>query len=344
MTINARYYFGQPVAGGRIAWVAHRQPYYSPYRWMEEDGEDEEGGGYWYGDEEALQGSARLDANGTAEITVPVALDENGNDYSLRIEARVADASSREVSGSTVVNATYGAFLLAANPEQYVIGTGASTVLRIRAVDYLGAPQPGQPVTVTVVTRIPGRTLDGRQRHGSGDDGNVTTDCGGPRRVDVQGSADCWRVSRPRLGAERRPDDPRRHLRVGAGRAGVHERRLRPRSLSRAHSREEDGRARRNRPLPDPGRGVRRGRAGHEGGAGRLLAPGRPCEGQRDDRGAHQRRGHRRHVGQHRVPLEGSPLSCRATREGAGGVASAAGEPHGRAGRVEAAHAGEVSA
>jgi uncharacterized protein YfaS (alpha-2-macroglobulin family) len=158
VTINARYYFGQPVAGGRIAWVAHRQPYYSPYRWMEEDGEDEEGGGgYWYGDEEALQGSARLDANGMTEITVPVALDEKGNDYSLRIEARVADVSSREVSGSTVVNATYGTFLLVANPEQYVIGTNASTVLRIRAVDYLGAPQPGLPVKVTVTTRVPGR-------------------------------------------------------------------------------------------------------------------------------------------------------------------------------------------
>jgi alpha-2-macroglobulin len=157
VTINARYYFGQPVAGGRIAWVAHRQPYYSMYRWMEEDSDEEEGGGYWYGDEQALQGSARLDAGGKAEITVPVALDEKGNDYSLRIEARVTDPSSREVSGSTVVNATYGAFLLAARPEQYVIGTGASTVLRIRAVDYLGAPQPGQQVTVTVVTRIAGR-------------------------------------------------------------------------------------------------------------------------------------------------------------------------------------------
>jgi len=180
VTINARYYFGQPVAGGRIAWAAHRQPYYSPYRWMEEDGEDEEGGGgYWYGDEEALQGSARLDANGTAEITVPVALDEKGNDYSLRIEARVADASSREVSGSSVVNATYGAFLLVANPEQYVIGTSESTVLRIRAVDYLGAPQPGQPVTVTVVTRVPGRywtDSDGTQVVTTG---KVTTDADG---------------------------------------------------------------------------------------------------------------------------------------------------------------------
>src|SRR5262249_3299900 len=122
-TINARYYFGQPVAGGRIAWVAHRQPSYSPYpRAGGEDpaydwtDEGEEGGGrYWYGEEEALEGSARLDANGTAEISVPVALDEHGNDYSLRIEARVTDASSREVSGATVVNATYGAFLLAAN-------------------------------------------------------------------------------------------------------------------------------------------------------------------------------------------------------------------------------------
>src|SRR5262245_25542654 len=148
---------------------------------MEEGGDDEEGGGggYWYGDDQALQGTARLDANGKAEITVPVALDENGDDYSLRIEARVTDPSSREVSGSTVVNATYGAFLLTLRPEQYVIGTGASTVLRIRAVDYLGTPQPGRQVKVTVVTRIPGRywsDADGTQVVTTAD---VTTDAEG---------------------------------------------------------------------------------------------------------------------------------------------------------------------
>ena len=64
-----RYYFGQPVANGKVAYVAHKQPYYSPLRWS--DDEDEGGGGYWYGDDQVVEGEARLDANGNATIEVP---------------------------------------------------------------------------------------------------------------------------------------------------------------------------------------------------------------------------------------------------------------------------------
>ena len=41
-TVDARYYFGQPVANGRVRYVVNKQPYYSPFRW--DDGfEGEEG-------------------------------------------------------------------------------------------------------------------------------------------------------------------------------------------------------------------------------------------------------------------------------------------------------------
>ena len=78
--------------------------------------------------------------------------------------------------------------------------------------------------------------------------------------------------------------------------------------------------------LPRPRRRVRRRRPGHEGGAGRLLVSRRPRAGQRDVRGADRRRGRRRHLGEHRVPDEGSALSGGAPGQGAGDVAAAAGD------------------
>ena len=46
-SVQARYYFGQPVANARVRYVVNQQAYYSPLRWSDES--DEEGGGeYWY--------------------------------------------------------------------------------------------------------------------------------------------------------------------------------------------------------------------------------------------------------------------------------------------------------
>ena len=42
------------------------------------------------------------------------AVDDNGRDFSARIEAQVTDAANREVSGRTIVHATFGTFLLSA--------------------------------------------------------------------------------------------------------------------------------------------------------------------------------------------------------------------------------------
>lgn len=172
-TIDARYYFGQPVANGKVTYVAHKQPYYSPLRWSD----DEEGGDdYWDGDVQTEQGEARLDKDGKAIITLPAEQDENAHDYSLRIEARVTDASNREVSGRALVHATAGAFLIAASVDQYVVRPGEKTVLNIRALDYTGVPQPNRAVRVVAQSRVQGRGWsdeDGTREVASG---TVTTD------------------------------------------------------------------------------------------------------------------------------------------------------------------------
>ena len=57
--VQARYYFGQPVANGQLRWVVNQQPYFSPLRWND----DVEGGdsSYWYGDNQTAEGTLRLD-------------------------------------------------------------------------------------------------------------------------------------------------------------------------------------------------------------------------------------------------------------------------------------------
>jgi len=146
VSIQARYYFGQPVANGQLRWVVNQQPYYSPLRW--DDGFEGGGSSYWYGDDQTAQGTVRLDAQGKAEVRIPLAVDDNGRDFSARIEAQVTDAANRQVSGNTTVHATYGAFLVAAQTTNSVFRAGSPVEVNLRAVDYAGSPQPNVPVRV----------------------------------------------------------------------------------------------------------------------------------------------------------------------------------------------------
>ena len=149
VSVQARYYFGQPVANARVRWVVNQQPYYSPFRWNEGfDGE--EGGGYWYGDNQTARGELRLDASGKGELRVPLGVDDNGRDFSARIEAQVTDAANREVSGRTIVHATYGAFMLSAQTSNYVYQPGSQAQIAIRALDYEGAAHPQVPIAAVL--------------------------------------------------------------------------------------------------------------------------------------------------------------------------------------------------
>lgn len=148
VNVQARYYFGQPVANGRLRWVVNQQPYYSPLRWNDDYGNTESS--YWYGDNQTAEGTLRLDADGKATIRVPLGVDDDQNDFSARIEAQVTDAANREVSGRTVVHATYGTFLLSAEAGSTVHRAGSTTQISVRAVDYLGTPQPDVPLTLVL--------------------------------------------------------------------------------------------------------------------------------------------------------------------------------------------------
>ncbi|MEQ1758011.1 MAG: alpha-2-macroglobulin family protein [Vicinamibacterales bacterium] len=145
-TVEARYYFGQPVAGGRVRYVVGRQSYFSPFRYTDEfEGDGEPG---YYGGEQDIIGELRLDAQGRGEIRVPTELASTEQDLTFHIEAQVTDASGREISGATNAIATYGSFLTSTQVDGYVFRAGQTVTASFRAVDYLGVDKPGVALRV----------------------------------------------------------------------------------------------------------------------------------------------------------------------------------------------------
>jgi uncharacterized protein YfaS (alpha-2-macroglobulin family) len=145
-TIEARYYFGEPVANAKVKYVVHTQrSYYFGDEDEEADQPSNEGGGdeggaddsgFFYG-EQIIEEEGKLDANGRLVITVPTKLeDKYKNDVEYRIEARVTDAANREIPGHNGFLATYGALHVTVEAQSYVYQQGETAQFTVKAIDY----------------------------------------------------------------------------------------------------------------------------------------------------------------------------------------------------------------
>jgi uncharacterized protein YfaS (alpha-2-macroglobulin family) len=147
--IEARYFFGEPVANARVKYVVHTMARY----WSDpEDTDDSEGGSAdsaddsaddsdeTYGATEEQEHDGVLDAQGRLTVTLPVAVDPKHEDQDYRIEARVTDAANREVAGHSTVLATYGSFRVSAEPVSYIFKPGDPVRVKVTAQDYDGKP------------------------------------------------------------------------------------------------------------------------------------------------------------------------------------------------------------
>ena len=140
-TIDARYYFGEPVANAKVKWVVHTSPYWPMGRGEDEDqaeaGGEEEGADNAEaddsdgGEQEEEEKSGTLDADGKLQIEVPTKVDSKKQDLVYRIEARVTDAGNREISGRGFALATYGSFFLTAEPNSYVYTKGSTATISV---------------------------------------------------------------------------------------------------------------------------------------------------------------------------------------------------------------------
>jgi hypothetical protein len=144
-TIEARYFFGEPVAGAKVKYVVHTSQH---YWWDEDEAEGDEAEGsesagdsdYSYGESEQQEHEGILDAEGRLTVMLPTAIDSKHNDQDYRIEARVTDAGEREVTGHATVLATYGSFRLSVEPTSYVFSPGQTPKVKVTAQDYDGKP------------------------------------------------------------------------------------------------------------------------------------------------------------------------------------------------------------
>jgi uncharacterized protein YfaS (alpha-2-macroglobulin family) len=146
-TINARYFFGEPVAGAKVTWEVYTSQHY----WEDQDEEDQNGNsdytpvesddtGDTYGLSQQQEHQGVLDANGQLSVTLPTQPDPKHNDQDYRIEARVTDPANREVAGHATVLATYGSFRISVQPASYVVQNGQPARVKITAQDYDGHP------------------------------------------------------------------------------------------------------------------------------------------------------------------------------------------------------------
>jgi uncharacterized protein YfaS (alpha-2-macroglobulin family) len=145
-TVEARYFFGEPVANGRVRYTVRRSRHWS---WFDEDFDPEdfgeEGDPSFYG-EQIAEGEARLNAEGVTTIRFPTRLHDFDEDY--RVEARVMDEAKREIAGRGAAFASVGNFVLQARPAKYVYAPGETVRVEVKARDYDGRLVPGVPVTM----------------------------------------------------------------------------------------------------------------------------------------------------------------------------------------------------
>jgi len=182
-TIDARYYFGEPVNGAKVTYAVYRSRYWFPL-WYDPDqeagesiepqqtGDDSDDSGDQVGETKG-----QLDADGKLTITLPTAVSDRKQDFVYRIEARVTDQANREITGRGWVVATYGSFAVNASPERYFYAPGGAATLNVQARDYDNQPVR-TPVRAELLTwnyrdRGPGQvqaTADAT----TGADGNAT--------------------------------------------------------------------------------------------------------------------------------------------------------------------------
>jgi alpha-2-macroglobulin len=148
-TIEARYFFGEPVANAKVKYVVHTSTH---YWWDEDEADDSEAAGEGadasagdepddtYGAIEQQEHEGVLDANGRLTVTLPTAIDPKHQDQDYRIEARVTDAANREVAGHSTVLATYGGFRVSVEPTSYVYKSGDPVRVKVTAQDYDNKP------------------------------------------------------------------------------------------------------------------------------------------------------------------------------------------------------------
>ena len=144
-TVDARYFFGEPVSNATLHYVVFRSRYWYPMFQNADDNEgaSPEGEGDAAAnseDEQISDEEGKLNADGKLTFTVKTAVSDHKWDARYRIEARVTDAGNREISGTANAIATYGSFWVNVEPENYFLTPGTAGSFKVQTKTYDGKP------------------------------------------------------------------------------------------------------------------------------------------------------------------------------------------------------------
>ena len=145
--VDARYFFGAPVANAEVKYYVYRSRYYPYFGEMEEPDEDDEYSDYDnYYDEMMLDGEGKLDASGHLSVAfdIPESNENDVWDFQYRLEAQVTDSSRRSMNASASLIATRGNVIATAFPDRYVYNKDETAKITVETRDYEGRPVPGK--------------------------------------------------------------------------------------------------------------------------------------------------------------------------------------------------------
>lgn len=165
VTVHARYYFDQPVAGGKVTLRVLSSDWYDPSApgVAQQDPEQAERGGFQGGafGTQVSSFDGKLDANGVASFTVPANLGVSTHSQRYAFEATVGDTANDPVTNSTAVIVHRGALVLYGKPASYggVQGQPLNTTFTVN--DLQSHPVAGVPIACDVVQQTYDVTQEG---------------------------------------------------------------------------------------------------------------------------------------------------------------------------------------
>jgi uncharacterized protein YfaS (alpha-2-macroglobulin family) len=139
-TIDAEYYFGGSVPDAEVELTVYQRPFFHWFRQAREFG--------WFYDDIDHPGWVRYGGRGTRVLSESLRTDPNGRavfsfdtpryseeDYEYTIEARVVDASRREIIANRTIRVTRQSYYVYLNPEHRVYQPGDEAEVAIRTAD-----------------------------------------------------------------------------------------------------------------------------------------------------------------------------------------------------------------
>ncbi len=139
--IQADYYFGGAVANASVEVLVHQNPFYHywpkprEFPWFYEDMDQSHASRRWYGGGQVVKRETlKTDATGKATLTFDTPRGA-GQDFEYRVEARVTDASRREIVGTGSVRVTRQRYYVYANADHNLYRPQDKVGVEFKALD-----------------------------------------------------------------------------------------------------------------------------------------------------------------------------------------------------------------